>query len=65
MSGAACSGGGCRQGRRPCPTPEACRIPARIDRDGYESLAMFIVTVMVAGCIVGALVISGLAWSVA
>ena len=28
----ACTAGACRQGRDPCPTPDACRVPEPGDR---------------------------------
>jgi hypothetical protein len=37
---AACRSDACRQGDRPCPTPDACELPepSRFDSDGRELL---------------------------
>lgn len=33
---AACTGNACRSGREPCPTPEACQLPARDENDDSQ-----------------------------
>lgn len=41
-------------------------MPARTERDGHEALALIVVVgVIVGGCIVGALILSGIAWRLA
>jgi hypothetical protein len=48
----ACSSDACRQGDIACPTPDACMLPSRYDRDGMNLLYVAI------GCVLGVIFVS-------
>lgn len=47
-------GGACNQGRKSCPTPFACELAEKVERDGYEkaveNLVMTLMVFVIACC---------------
>lgn len=56
----ACSGGPCRQGRDPCPCPEACEQPSA-ERDATERAVFWWVYIVLLVAVVSAIFLPAVA----